>query len=94
MSSVWFSPQFWVFQKGKELISLSITGPEGHAMCRVEEVEAEATQRMIVLANQARCPVCVTPITSRSSARVISEARRRGLYTVLWEARSVYCTVD
>ncbi|KAF6026265.1 DPYS [Bugula neritina] len=64
--------------KAEELIGLGITGPEGHAMCRAEEVEAEAVNRAIVLANQARCPLAVVPITSKSSAKVISEARRKG----------------
>ena len=47
-------------------------------MARAEEIEAEATQRAIVLANQARCPLGVTPVTSKSSAKAISEAKRRG----------------
>ena len=47
-------------------------------MARAEEIEAEATQRAIVLANQARCPLGITPVTSKSSAKAISEAKRRG----------------
>ena len=52
-------------------------------MARAEEIEAEATQRAIVLANQARCPLGVTPVTSKSSAKAISEAKRRGM--------NIYC---
>ncbi|XP_025085848.1 dihydropyrimidinase-like isoform X4 [Pomacea canaliculata] len=64
--------------KAAELISQGVTGPEGHELCRPEEVEAEATQRATTIADQAGAPLLVAPVMSKSSADVISAARRSG----------------
>ncbi|MCL4129747.1 UNVERIFIED_CONTAM: hypothetical protein GTU68_030726, partial [Idotea baltica] len=65
-------------ENANKMLSLGITGPEGHEMCRPEEVEAEATMRACVLANQVGCPLYVVHVMSKSAANIIVEKRRQG----------------
>ena len=60
------------------LLAAGVTGPEGPALSRPEEVEAEATQRACVLAGQLGCPLYLLHLMSRPAAEAVSAARRRG----------------
>ena len=58
-------------------LSQGDTGPLFHARSRPPEVEAEATNRAIMMAGVVGAPVCIAHVTSSGAARHVAEAREQ-----------------
>ena len=61
-----------------KLLRSGITGPEGHAWSRPPEVEGEATNRAIMIADMAGCPVYIVHTSSIEAHAAIARARANG----------------
>ncbi|MDA8251623.1 MAG: dihydropyrimidinase [Rhodospirillales bacterium] len=55
------------------------TGPEGHAYSRPPEVEGEATNRAIMIADAAGVPVYIVHVSCEQSHEAIRRARQKGM---------------
>ena len=68
-----------VFQLQKKMLEMGITGPEGHALSRPPEVEAEATNRAIAMAEVQGAPIYIVHVSAEEAAAAIGRARARGV---------------
>ena len=67
-----------VFHLQRHYLEAGITGPEGHAFSRPPAVEGEATNRAIMIADMAGCPLYVVHTSSRDAHEAIARARAAG----------------
>ncbi len=67
-----------VFRLQQELFNKGITGPEGHPLSRPPEVEGEAANRAIRIAEVLRSPVYIVHNSCRQSLEAITRARNEG----------------
>jgi dihydropyrimidinase len=67
-----------VFRLQQQLMEQGITGPEGHAYSRPPEVEGEATNRAIMIADMAGCPLYVVHTSCKPAHEAIARARAAG----------------
>src|SRR5271155_4314820 len=67
-----------VWRLQQHYLGAGVTGPEGHAYSRPPGVEGEATNRAIMIADMAGCPVYVVHTSCRDSHEAIARARANG----------------
>jgi len=67
-----------VFKLQKEIYEKGITGPEGHPLSRPPQVEGEAANRAIRIAEVLRVPLYVVHNSCRQSLEAITRARNEG----------------
>lgn len=67
-----------VYRLQEQLFRQGITGPEGHPLSRPPEVEGEAVNRAIRIAEVLRVPLYVVHVSSRQALEAITRARNEG----------------
>jgi len=67
-----------VYHLQQQLIKAGITGPEGHPLSRPPEVEGEAANRAIRIAEVINVPVYIVHNSCRQSLQAITRARSEG----------------
>ncbi|MFO1075609.1 MAG: dihydropyrimidinase [Geminicoccaceae bacterium] len=67
-----------VFRLQQHFLEQGITGPEAHAFSRPPEVEGEAANRAIMIADMAGCPVYIVHTSCREAHEAIARARAAG----------------
>ncbi|KQQ91697.1 dihydropyrimidinase [Massilia sp. Leaf139] len=82
-----------VFQLQQELLARGITGAKAHPLSRPPEVEAEAANRAIAIANVLGTPVYIVHVSCAESLEAIARARAKG-QRVYGEALAGHLVID
>jgi dihydropyrimidinase len=61
-----------------DLLARGVTGPEGHSYSRPPEVEGEAANRAIMIADMAGCPLYIVHTSCEQTHEAIRRARQAG----------------
>jgi dihydropyrimidinase len=61
-----------------DLLARGITGPEGHSYSRPPEVEGEAANRAIMIADMAGCPLYIVHVSCEETHAAIRRAKQAG----------------
>ncbi|RWD39346.1 dihydropyrimidinase [Mesorhizobium sp.] len=77
----------------QKLLAAGNNGPEGHAYSRPPEVEGEATNRAIMIADMAGVPVYVVHVSCEQAHEAIRRARQKGM-RVFGEPLIQHLTLD
>ncbi len=67
-----------VFQLQRKLLGMGINGPEGHPLSRPPEVEGEAANRAIRIAQALNVPVYIVHVSTKEALEAIIRARNEG----------------
>ncbi len=68
-----------VAARQEQLMADGITGPEGHAYSRPPEVEGEAANRAIMIADAAGTPLYIVHVSCEQTHEAIRRARQKGM---------------
>ena len=68
-----------MFQLQKALLARGMTGPEAHPLSRPPEVEGEAANRAIRIAQVLGVPVYIVHVSAKDAVDAITKARSEGL---------------
>lgn len=82
-----------VFQLQQRLLAQGITGPRAHPLSRPPEVEGEAVNRAIAIANVLNTPVYIVHVSCEQALAAITRARANG-QRVYGEALAGHLVID
>jgi dihydropyrimidinase len=68
-----------VLELQKKYMADGVTGPEGHAYSRPPEVEGEAANRAIMIADAAGTPLYIVHVSCEQAHEAIRRARQKGM---------------
>lgn len=67
-----------VFKLQDKIYNAGVTGPEGHPLSRPPEVEGEAANRAIRIAEVLKVPIYVVHVSARQALEAVTRARNEG----------------